>query len=108
MLGFYGGFIQMGMGLIFLGVMVLLEGKQIMETNFLKIFIIMVFSFFVLLIFVQRGMVDWGAGITIAIGQGTGGWIAGKYISRSPKINQIAYYTLLLVIISVLIKMFFF
>lgn len=108
LLGFYGGFIQMGMGLIFLGVMVLLDGKQIMETNFLKIFIIMIFSVFVLGIFVSRGMVEWWPGLTIAIGQGTGGWVTGKYIAKSPRINKIAYYTLLIVIISVIIKMFFF
>ena len=108
LLGFYGGFIQMGMGLLFLGVMVLLDGKQIMETNLLKIFIIMIFSIFVLAIFVSRGMVEWWPGLTIAIGQGLGGWITGRYVARSPEINKIAYYTLLVMIVLVIVKMFLF
>lgn len=108
LLGFYGGFIQMGMGLIFLGIMVLLDGKQIMETNLLKIFIIMIFSIFVLGIFVAKDMVEWIPGLTIAIGQGLGGWVTGKYVARSPEINKIAYYTLLVMIVTVIIKIFFF
>lgn len=108
LIGFYGGFIQMGMGLLFLAVLVLLEGKQIMEVNLLKVFIVTIFTLFVLAIFVSQGLVNWKAGLIIAIGQATGGWVAGNYISRSKKANTIAYYTLVFMIMTVLVKMFFF
>lgn len=108
LLGFYGGFIQMGMGLLFLAVMVLLDGKKIMESNTLKVFIVMIFSIVVLGIFVVQGLVNWQAGLIVAIGQASGGYVTGRYIARSPKAELFAYYTLLIVIIFVLIKMFFF
>ncbi len=108
LLGFYGGFIQMGMGLLFLAVLVLLEGRQIMEVNLLKVFIIIIFTVFVLAIFVSQGLVDWKSGLIIASGQALGGWVAGNYISRSEKANTIAYYILVIMVIMVLVKMFFF
>lgn len=107
-LGFYGGFIQMGMGVLFLAVMVLLEGKAMMSSNVLKTFIILVFTAVVLAIFAYKGLVDWKAGALLAAAQGLGGWIGGNYISRSEKANQIAYYILVIMVCAVIVKMLFF
>ena len=107
-LGFYGGFIQMGMGVLFLAVMVLLEGKAMMSSNVLKTFIILLFSGVVLAIFAYRGLVDWQAGALLAAAQAIGGWIGGNYISRSERSNQIAYYILIFMVVLVIAKMLFF
>ena len=108
LLGFYGGFIQMGMGILFLAVMVLLDGKAMMSSNILKAFIIFVFTTVVLAIFAYRGLVDWQAGAILALAQAAGGWIGGNYISRSEKANLIAYYVLVTMVSLVALKMVFF
>ena len=46
-LGFYGGFIQMGMGVFFLAVMVLVARYSIIEANAVKIFVVMLYTIFV-------------------------------------------------------------
>ena len=106
LVGFYGGFIQMGMGLIFLGVTVLLMKFDLMQANILKVLIVLLFSILVLAIFIYNDMVQWIPGLSIGIGQGTGGWIAGRYISKSEKANKIAYYILIIAMMLVLVKMF--
>lgn len=50
-LGFYGGFIQMGMGVFFLAVMVLYVWYSLVDVNVVKVFVVGVYIFFVILIF---------------------------------------------------------
>ncbi len=107
-IGFYGGFIQMGMGLLFLATMVLLDKKDLMTSNVLKNFIVLVFTSVILGIFVYKDLVSWKDGLLIASGQATGGWVTGRYIAKSKQANKIAYFVLLSVVVMVVIKMFFF
>ena len=105
-LGVYGGFIQLGMGVFFLAVMVLWFNKDIRESNILKVFVVGVYTIFVLAIFVMNGMIDWKAGLFLAIGQALGGWVVGKYAANNPQANKIAYYILIVVIVTVLVNQF--
>lgn len=106
-LGIYGGFIQMGAGIFFLGLMVLLAGRPIMEGNILKAVVITIYTLIVLLVFMYKGLVDWEAGIYLAIGQALGGWISGKYAKDSPYASKVSYYLLLVVIVVVIYRLFF-
>lgn len=107
MIGIYGGFIQMGTGIFFLALIVLLAGRPIMEGNILKAVVITIYTLIVLLVFMYKGLVDWEAGIYLAIGQALGGWILGKYAKDSPYANKISYYLLLVVILIVIYRLFF-
>ena len=105
-LGFYGGFIQMGMGVFFLVCMVFLERSTLIRANGIKVTIVAIYTVFVLAIFQYQGLIDWKAGLLIAIGQTTGGYLTAKYASQSPNANKWAYYVLLIIVIGVIIYKF--
>lgn len=106
LLGIYGGFIQMGMGIFFLVVMVLISKYNIIEANAVKAFVVMLYTFFVLAIFAHRGMVSWEAGGVIAIGQVVGGYLTANFASRYKGIEIWAYRLLVLIVILVIFRMF--
>ena len=105
-LGFYGGFIQMGMGLFALIVLVLIARFNLVEANALKVFIVSLYTIVLIFIFNYRGLVDWQIGLTFAVGQGLGGYLAAHYASVYPKANVWIYRILVLVIIVVILKTF--
>jgi uncharacterized membrane protein YfcA len=106
-LGFYGGFIQMGMGIFYLATMVLVARYSIIEGNALKSFVVALYTVIVLAIFHWRGLVQWDVGLILAIGQTIGGWYTAKFASKHPKANQVAYWVLMLIVVVVLARLFF-
>lgn len=98
-LGFYGGFIQMGVGLFILAVAVLISKYTLMEANVLKTIVIMIYTGFVLCIFAWKGMVDWSTGLIMAAGQSAGGYLTALYGSRMPDINVWSYRLLVAIIV---------
>jgi hypothetical protein len=106
MLGFYGGFIQMGMGIFFLAVLVLLAKYSIMEANAIKTIIIFIYTTLVLAIFAWQGLVDWKVGIIMAAGQTLGGYLTAAYAIKIPNINTWAYRLLIVIIIFAILTQF--
>jgi len=98
-LGFYGGFIQMGMGIFFLAVLVLYSGYSLMEANVVKTWVILLYTFVVLLLFAWNQMVDWTAGGLMAVGQMAGGYLTARFAPSIPRINTYAYYLLVCIVI---------
>lgn len=105
-LGFYGGFIQMGMGIFFLVVTVLIMRVNIIDANALKTLIIAVYTGIVLAIFHYNGMVDWKVGLIVASGQVLGGYLTADISSRYPSADKWAYRILVVVIIAAVISAF--
>lgn len=106
LLGFYGGFIQMGMGVIFLAMMVLVEKNTLLLSNGLKVAIVAMYTSVVLAIFWYQGLISWQAGLLVATGQTIGGFFTARYASDSPHANRIAYYALVLIVFSVIVYQF--
>lgn len=106
LLGFYGGFIQMGMGIFFLAAMVLLARYSIIEGNAVKLFVVGLYTVAVIAIFQWRGLIDWRAGLVMAVGQSAGGWLTANLASRLPHADVWAY-RLLVVIVLVAIALAF-
>lgn len=107
-LGFYGGFIQMGMGVFFLIIMVLVLRINILESNALKGFVIALYTLIVIGLFAYKGMIDWKLGGIMAIGQTLGGWLTARFATRVAWADQAAYYLLITVLILAIGKMFIF
>ena len=105
-LGFYGGFIQMGMGVFCLAVMVLVSNYSIIEANALKSFVVAIYTLVVIAIFQWKGLIDWKIGGIMAIGQTFGGWATATYASRYPKADIWAYRLLVGVVIFAILKLF--
>lgn len=105
-LGFYGGFIQMGMGIFFLAATVLGARFGLIDANAMKSFIIAVFTLLALVIFHWNGLVDWRYGGLMAIGQTIGGYLTAHYAARFPAANVWAYRVLVVMIIIACLTLF--
>jgi uncharacterized membrane protein YfcA len=105
-IGFYGGFIQMGMGIFFLAVTVLLAGYNIMHANAIKTIVIAIYTIIVLAIFQLKGLVNWEVGLLMAIGQTLGGYLTAAYASKWKDINLWAYRLLIIIIIFAILMQF--
>ena len=78
--GFYGGFIQAGVGFLFIAVMNRVMGIDLVRVNMHKVFIIAVYTAAALAVFLVRGNVLWPLGLVVAVGNSAGGWI-GAHLS---------------------------
>ena len=97
-LGFYGGFIQMGMGIFFLAIMVLLMHYNITQSNAVKLFVVGAYTTFVLLIFHWQGLVDWKLGSLVASSQAVSGWLTAKWAAKYKWMEIVTYYLLIIII----------
>jgi len=105
-LGFYGGFIQMGMGLFFLAAMVLGARYSMIDANALKSVVVGVIQIVAVALFWYKGLIDWRIGGVMAIGQAAGGYFAAHYASRLPRANVWAHRLLVVVVVLSLAKLF--
>lgn len=105
-LGFYGGFIQMGMGIIFLATMVLIAKYNIIEANAVKIFVVGLYTLIIIWIFHFNGMIDWKVGAILAIGQTIGGYLTAQFATRNKNAEIWAYRLLVIIVVGVVLKMF--
>lgn len=77
-IGFYGGFIQAGVGLFLLAGLVLGAGFDLVKANAVKVLINLVFTVFALGVFLLNDQVDWFVGLILAAGNMLGAWVAAR------------------------------
>ncbi|MFK7757983.1 MAG: sulfite exporter TauE/SafE family protein [Flavobacteriales bacterium] len=106
-LGFYGGFIQMGMGVFFLIIMVLGMRVNLSESNALKGFVVGAYTLILIFFFHAQDMIDWRIGCIMAIGQTLGGYLTAKFASKHKMADKAAYYVLLAIMVLAVLKLFF-
>ena len=106
LLGVYGGFIQLGMGVIFLVITVLVAKFSMIDANAMKAFVIAIYTFLVILIFQWKGLIDWKLGAILASGQTLGGYLTARFASKYPKANVLAHRVLVLVVVLAILKLF--
>ncbi len=78
-IGFYGGFIQVGVGFIIIAALTTITGLGLVETNSHKVFIVGIYTIFALIVFTFNGKVSWEIGLCLAAGMGIGGWIGSHW-----------------------------
>ena len=105
-LGFYSGFIQMGMGVFFLAVMVLYAHYSLIDANAVKLVVVALNTLLVIIIFQFQGLISWHIGLLMAVGQTAGGYLTAHYASRYPHANVWAHRLLIIVVILAIVKMF--
>lgn len=105
-LGFYGGFIQMGMGVFFLAAMVLIAHYNIIDSNAVKVAVVALYTSVAVGVFAWQGLIDWKIGVLMAIGQTAGGYLTARFAATDPRANKIAYWVLIIVVLLALAKMF--
>lgn len=105
-IGFYGGFIQMGMGILFLMATVLVSRFTIIKANALKLVVLICYTVMSLAIFHYHGLVDWKIGAVLSIGTAAGGYLTASYSSKIKNADLYAYRFLVVVVLLVMLKTF--
>ncbi len=82
-IGFYGGFIQVGVGFLLMAVLQYLMKYNLVYVNMHKVFIVALYSIPALLIFIVKGDVNWFYGLTLAAGNSLGAYWAARYAVRA-------------------------
>ena len=77
-IGFYGGFIQVGVGFLIMAALYHLLRMDLIRVNMHKVFITMLFTVPALLIFIWTGNVNWVLVLCLAAGNSVGGWWAAR------------------------------
>ena len=78
-IGIYGGFIQAGVGFIIMGSLTYINRLNLVKVNSIKVFVVFTYTFAALFIFIIEDKVDWLYGLTLAVGNMTGAWIASRW-----------------------------
>ena len=97
--GFYGGAIQAGVGFLLITSLVLVAGLDLVRTNSHKVFIIGLYTLFALVMFAVRGQVNWLLGLILAVGNGSGGWLASRLaVEKGERIVRVVLGVMLVVL----------
>jgi uncharacterized membrane protein YfcA len=99
--GFYGGFIQVGVGYFLLMALMLGVGYDLVKANAVKNLIVFFYAIFALAVFIIDGKVDYFYGIILSIGSMIGALIA-SYLAVKKGATFIRIVILLSVIITIL------
>jgi uncharacterized membrane protein YfcA len=73
-IGFYGGFIQVGVGFMFMAALYHILKLDLVYVNMHKVFIILVYTIPALCVFIWAGKVNWIFGLCLAAGNSFGAW----------------------------------
>ena len=77
-IGFFGGFIQAGVGFLLLAGLVLGAGMNLVNGNASKVVLIAAYSPIAILLFARASQVDLAVGAVLAVGQMSGAWAGSR------------------------------
>jgi uncharacterized membrane protein YfcA len=104
--GFWGGFIQIGMGFVVLPIMHRVIGLSLVDTNILKVFIIFTYTLLAVFVFAATSEVLWLVGAIAAIGNVAGGMVGARLTLSHGE--QLIRRVLTIAIIAMIVKLLFF
>jgi uncharacterized membrane protein YfcA len=77
-IGFYGGFVQAGVGFLLLAGLVLGAGMNLVNGNAAKVVLIAAYSPIAILLFARASQIDIAVGVVLAAGQMSGAWAGSR------------------------------
>ncbi|MBM7624461.1 sulfite exporter TauE/SafE family protein [Sporohalobacter salinus] len=84
--GIYGGFIQGGVGFLFIVTLSLITGLSLVKINSIKVFVIAAYTIPSLIVFIINGKVAWLLGLILAIGNSIGAYLGSNFaVSKGDK-----------------------
>jgi len=104
--GFWGGFIQIGVGFILMPILHRVLGLDLVRVNMHKVFIVLVYTVVALAVFASQLELLWWTGLALALGNSIGGWLgAHTTISHGETLIRRVLY---IALIAFIIKLLFF
>ncbi len=105
--GFYGGFIQVGVGFILMATLFHLAKFDLVRVNVYKVFIVLIYTLPALVVFIASGNVNWLWGVILAAGNGLGGWLGAHVTVRKGEgLIKIVLMLALLLMIAKMLNLF--
>jgi len=105
--GFYGGFINAGVGFIIIVSLTLITGMSLVKVNSLKLFIVLIYISISFIVFIVNGKVDWLLGFTLAIGNAFGAYVGSNFaVSKGDKWIRVVLVIAILVMSAKLLGLF--
>ncbi|MFW6281009.1 MAG: sulfite exporter TauE/SafE family protein [Halanaerobium sp.] len=88
--GIYGGFVQAGVGIIIIAALSIITGLSLIKINSIKVLVVAIYMLSSLLVFILNDKVNWTIGLTLAIGNGFGAWLASTLaVQKGDKLIKI-------------------
>lgn len=106
LIGFFGGFVQIGVGFFLLTALVLGVGLDLVKGNAAKMLLVFAYGPLVLLLFARAAQVDWVAGLVLGIGTMTGAAIGANLAVRGGDSSWIRWVIVLTAIASAVSTLF--
>ncbi|QFU03078.1 hypothetical protein FIU83_15630 [Halomonas sp. THAF5a] len=103
-IGLYGGFIQIGVGILFIVVLYRMLKIDLAQVNVFKVLIVLVYTLPALAIFLVNDQVRWGYGLMLAAGSMLGAWLAVK-VNMSPRGALVVKWLTLAVIAAIILRL---
>ncbi len=104
--GIYGGFINAGLGFIIILFLHYVNKMSLVRANATKVVVVLIYTVAALAVFVWNDKVWWQVGLVLAIGNGTGAWIASRISVRRGDGFIKTFLVVMVVVLSV--KLWFF
>ncbi len=82
LLGIYGGFLHIGFGIFMIAALVWISGYDLVKAAAIKIFVVLIYTPFVFLIFVMNDQVEYFIGFVTGLGNLTGGLLAASLATK--------------------------
>lgn len=105
-IGFYGGFIQAGIGILLLVSLVSVARFTMVKANIVKIVIVLAYSIPVFFIYIYHDQIDWVAGGLLALGQFIGAFLAARFAVKNELANTWIRRLLIAMICLTILKLF--
>jgi len=77
--GFYGGFVQVGVGFFIMATLALITGLSLVRINALKVFVVFIYTIFSLVVFVLNGKVNLPMGLALSAGHAIGAHLGASF-----------------------------
>ena len=102
--GFWGGFIQIGVGFILMPILHRVMGLDLVRVNMHKVFVVLVFTIVALAVFASQLELLWWTGAALAVGNSIGGWLGAHTTIRHGEtlIRRVLYVALTVFIVKLL------
>jgi uncharacterized membrane protein YfcA len=103
--GFWGGFIQIGVGFIIMPILNRAMGLDLVRTNMHKVFIIACYTVVALVVFASQVEILWMVGLALALGNAIGGYLGAHFtVSKGERlVRTVLNLVLVIFIIKLLI-----
>ena len=97
-IGFYGGYIYIGLGFLILAITIWTMNLDIVTANVIKGFVIFLSTPFALAVFVYNGQVEWVAGLLHGVGNIVGAVMASHW-AMSWGVKFVRWFTLAIIVV---------